>query len=39
MPGEALRIGAADNALPPESISEILVKTGSKIMENEQKNK
>ena len=26
MPGEALRIGAADQALPPEAIAEVLVK-------------
>jgi Chemotaxis response regulator containing a CheY-like receiver domain and a methylesterase domain len=30
MPGEALRIGAADHALSPESIAEILAKSGSK---------
>jgi two-component system, chemotaxis family, protein-glutamate methylesterase/glutaminase len=30
MPGEALRIGAADNALSPERIAEILAKSGSK---------
>src|SRR4030043_102542 len=30
MPGEALRIGAADQALSPERIAEILVKSGSK---------
>jgi two-component system chemotaxis response regulator CheB len=31
MPGEALRLGASNNALSPESISEILAKTGVKI--------
>jgi two-component system chemotaxis response regulator CheB len=30
MPGEALRIGAADQALSPEMIAEILAKSGSK---------
>jgi len=30
MPGEALRIGAADQALSPERIAEILAKSGSK---------
>jgi two-component system, chemotaxis family, protein-glutamate methylesterase/glutaminase len=30
MPGEALRIGAADQALSPEKIAEILAKIGSK---------
>ena len=30
MPGEALRIGAADHALSPESIAEILAISGSK---------
>jgi chemotaxis response regulator CheB len=30
MPGEALRIGAADHALSPEKIAEILAKSGSK---------
>lgn len=30
MPGEALRIGAADQALSPEKIAEILAKSGSK---------
>jgi Chemotaxis response regulator containing a CheY-like receiver domain and a methylesterase domain len=30
MPGEALRIGAADHVLSPESIAEILAKSGSK---------
>ncbi len=30
MPGEALSIGAADQALSPEKIAEILAKTGSK---------
>lgn len=30
MPGEAIRIGAADMALSLESIAEILIKTGSK---------
>jgi two-component system chemotaxis response regulator CheB len=30
MPGEALRIGAADYALPPEKIAEILAKSGLK---------
>jgi two-component system chemotaxis response regulator CheB len=31
MPGEALRLGASNNALSPESISEILAKSGVKI--------
>jgi two-component system chemotaxis response regulator CheB len=31
MPGEALRIGAADQALSPERIAEILAKSGSKM--------
>ncbi|MGD0756001.1 MAG: chemotaxis-specific protein-glutamate methyltransferase CheB [Bacteroidales bacterium] len=30
MPGEALRIGASDQALPPGKIAEILAKSGSK---------
>jgi two-component system chemotaxis response regulator CheB len=30
MPGEALSIGAADQALSPEKIAEILAKTGFK---------
>jgi len=30
MPGEALRIGAADQALSPEKIAEIMAKAGSK---------
>jgi len=30
MPGEALSIGAADQALSPEKIAEILAKSGSK---------
>jgi two-component system chemotaxis response regulator CheB len=30
MPGEALRIGAADHALSPERIAEILARSGSK---------
>ena len=30
MPGEALRIGASNNALSPQSIAEILSKSGSK---------
>jgi len=30
MPGEALRIGAADHALSPDSITKILAKSGSK---------
>jgi len=30
MPGEALRIGASNNALSPENIAEILIKSGSK---------
>ncbi len=30
MPGEALRIGAADQALSPEKIAEIMAKSGSK---------
>ncbi len=32
MPGEALRIGAADHALSPEGIAEIMSKSGSKII-------
>lgn len=38
MPGEALRIGAADQALSPEKIAEILAKSGKK-NDYEQKSK
>jgi chemotaxis response regulator CheB len=30
MPGEALKIGAADQTLSPERIAEILAKSGKK---------